>query len=152
MTDKRFSDRLKRIDKRLAGGAKPEMLAGIGDVAHAKREAARTGFPFLSMVMGAGLGYGALYLLNDRLGLEGALALIETPAQAVPLAQSDMALGGAGAGLATLVALFLYALFKGYKAPKLHAFSFSALAGACAAAAVVLMRPDVLMALVENYI
>lgn len=152
MSDNRFNDRLKRIKKSHRGGPKAEIIAGVGSVSKAKRQAGRVPMPWITMIFGAAAGYGALHVLHTRLGLDGARALLEAPEQAVPLATGDLMLGSAGVGAALITLLFLYALTKGYKAPRLHAFAFAAVAGAMGAAAAVLYQPDFIAGLVSQYL
>lgn len=151
MSDQRFNDRLKRIEKRARGGPKPEIMAGVGDVKQARKAAIGEPFPFLSMVLGAVSGFAALYSVQQQLGLSDLQALVAAPAEAVVLAQENPVLGASGVCLALICTVFLLALMVRGIGSRVHAFAFTGVAGALAAVAASLTDPDKLMALIATY-
>lgn len=139
MGDKRFMDRIKRIEKRTRRGAPVELIAGVGAVKHAKAKARRSAdtphlSPFL-ILFGGVAGVFAFGFLRDRIGMD---VIAGTPVDAVPVVLQEVVLVdnliAATAGFVALSALLtLFSFFRGRPAAKMMSFfgaAFGAIAGA----------------------
>lgn len=134
MGDKRFTDRIKRIEKRTKHGNSMELIAGVGAVKQAKAKAVAAHHPNVSpflILFGGVAGVFTFGFLRDRVGLE---VITSTSLEAVPTVIQDVVLvdtwiTAATAFVALSALLTLYGFCRGRAAAKITSF-FGASLGA----------------------
>ncbi len=118
MGDKRFDDRLKRIESRQKTGPTAELIAGVGDVRSAQEEAKpKKSASIILIAIGSVIGFAVFMVLRDLVGLDTIAAL--TPDTALYVAQSHPLIFIA-AGLVPIMAfMLLLSFFRGRRAAKM---------------------------------
>ncbi len=140
MSDQRFSDRLKRIEARNAGGFHAELLAGVGEVAEAKKTATshdpdRPKASLILAMLGAAVGFFAFQTMRDTLGIEALTTL--QPGALLAIGRSDPLIGASFGVLGLCGLMALFSLLRGRKAFRMMSFSWAAV-GAVVSSAFVL--------------
>lgn len=129
MSNQRFDDRLKRIEKRQKRGAPVQILAGVGDVEEASEAA--EGKPRASLILallGAAAGLWSLQVLKNQVGLDG---LFSYPLEMlIEIALAEPMIGAAAGLLLTSALLAIVSFLKGRKAFHIMSFSCAAVGGA----------------------
>lgn len=139
MGDRRFEDRVKRIQRRAKQGAGPQLLAGVGDVREAQSTAEAASKPRASLLLaliGAVLGALACEVLHSHLGLEAFVTL--PPDMLLEIMTTEPIIGTASAVLGICILLALISFVRGSRAAATMSFSWAALGGALAGAIVMM--------------
>lgn len=137
MCDKRFEERLKRIEARHRHGAPLDLLAGVGDVAESRAYAAgnlatvaapRASASIMLILLGALSGFLS-YDILDRLVDLRALPLMP-PEDLLALLQTNQAVAAAASVLGLCALMAVASFLSGRRAVRLMSFSASALGAA----------------------
>lgn len=152
MSDQRFSDRLKRIEKRARGGPKADLMAGVGSIDDARQAAITESYPVLTMIVSAVTGFAALYYLQKQIGVEALQALLSTSDGAARLLQESPLLAASVGWLGLIGLALLAALVIRRIGASFRTFGFAGTAGAIGALAYEIADPVVLMGYIEAYV
>lgn len=139
MGDKRFEERLKRIEARARSGAGVELLAGVGDIAETRASlgtasvaAQRHSASFLLILLGALTGYLSFDLLRDLVGLQTLVAI--PPEDLLDFLRANPPVAAAATTLALCALTAIASFLHGRRAVRLMSFSCAALGAALGAA------------------
>jgi hypothetical protein len=152
VSDQRFTDRVKRIEKRAQRGQPVELMAGVGPIKSAREAAIARSYPLGMLILGAVSGFVALQQVRKHMELSGMTALFSAPQEAIALALANPMAAVSAGWLAFIGLPFVFALLFRNLDGALRTFGFAGMAGMLTQVAYSMADPVALMALVEPYL